>query len=89
MTLYLHCVLTLYRHCVLTLYRHCALILYRHCVLAAELAFNICFSLEMALRVLAVGSLVAYIKRPWNQFDAVSLPVVQDLGTKDHITCWA
>ncbi|KAG2432797.1 hypothetical protein HXX76_008531 [Chlamydomonas incerta] len=35
----------------------------------AELAFNICFSIEMLLRVISMGSLVAYIRRPWNQFD--------------------
>ncbi|KAG2448926.1 hypothetical protein HYH02_006274 [Chlamydomonas schloesseri] len=36
----------------------------------AELAFNICFSIEMLLRVVSMGSLLAYIRRPWNQFDS-------------------
>ncbi|KXZ47565.1 hypothetical protein GPECTOR_34g724 [Gonium pectorale] len=36
----------------------------------AELAFNICFTLEMILRIISMGSVWAYIRRPWNQFDA-------------------
>eukprot|EP00198_Chlamydomonas_reinhardtii_P001158 XP_001690493.1 voltage-gated Ca2+ channel, alpha subunit [Chlamydomonas reinhardtii] len=36
----------------------------------AELAFNICFSIEMLLRVVSMGSLLGYIRRPWNQFDS-------------------
>ncbi|GIL57898.1 hypothetical protein Vafri_13128 [Volvox africanus] len=35
----------------------------------AELAFNICFSIEMVLRIVSMGSPWAYIRRPWNQFD--------------------
>ncbi|GLI63280.1 hypothetical protein VaNZ11_006186 [Volvox africanus] len=35
----------------------------------AELAFNICFSMEMVLRIVSMGSPWAYIRRPWNQFD--------------------
>lgn len=41
----------------------------------AELAFNICFSIEMLLRVVSMGSLLGYIRRPWNQFDSVSAGV--------------
>jgi len=37
----------------------------------ADLALNIAFSVEMVLRVVTVGSVWQYIRRPWNLFDTL------------------
>lgn len=34
-----------------------------------DLAFNIIFTVEMLLRMLAAGGPIAYLKVPWNVFD--------------------
>ena len=38
-------------------------------LVAADLAFNICFSVELILRMLASGGLRAYLMKAWNIFD--------------------
>lgn len=35
----------------------------------ADLALNVAFSVEMLLRIAALGSFTEYLKRPWNVFD--------------------
>ena len=37
--------------------------------MAADLAFNVCFSVELILRMLASGGLKAYLMKAWNIFD--------------------
>jgi hypothetical protein len=38
---------------------------------AIELAFNVVFTAEMLLRILALGSVYSYLRNPWNMFDAM------------------
>lgn len=36
-----------------------------------ELAFNVAFTAEMLLRIISVGSVIAYLAKPWNLFDSL------------------
>ena len=38
-------------------------------LVAADLAFNACFTVELILRMLASGGLRAYLMKAWNIFD--------------------
>ncbi|WIA28050.1 hypothetical protein OEZ86_010635 [Tetradesmus obliquus] len=36
-----------------------------------DLALNIAFTVEMVLRILSIGGVLAYLRHPWNSFDCV------------------
>eukprot|EP00882_Tetradesmus_deserticola_P014154 GHRQ01015045.1.p3 GENE.GHRQ01015045.1~~GHRQ01015045.1.p3 ORF type:complete len:185 (+),score=49.55 GHRQ01015045.1:387-941(+) len=36
-----------------------------------DLALNIAFTVEMVLRILSIGGVLAYLRHPWNAFDCV------------------
>jgi hypothetical protein len=38
---------------------------------ATDLALNIAFTVEMVLRILSIGGVLAYLWHPWNTFDCV------------------
>ena len=41
----------------------------------AELGFNVVFTIEMLLRIVAVGGPLQYVKRAWNVFDGAMVLV--------------
>jgi hypothetical protein len=40
-------------------------------MLLSDLALNIAFTVEMVLRILSIGGILAYLRHPWNSFDCV------------------
>lgn len=40
------------------------------CTTHTDLGLNVCFSIEMVLRILSMGGVFAYLSHPWNIFDA-------------------
>lgn len=38
---------------------------------AADLALNIAFTIEMLLRIVSMGGILSYLHHPWNAFDCV------------------